>query len=135
MKQPRTLRSVFELGLIWGILWASLTILAGTILGRLDPNQIDAGEEPLVLAPFIGLVGLLCGVVFGGLMSTVERGKPIADLSLVRVAVWGILVCAALPLVAGKGLPEMLVTIPLGAASALTSVAILRKWPALPLAR
>jgi hypothetical protein len=127
MKLLQNLRSLLGIGLIWGILWAALAIIVGTIIGVIDPDDIGPGEEPIVLAPRIGLVGFICGVAFGALVSTAERGKPITDLPLTRVAMWGILVAAALPLVIGMAIPEMLVTVPLGAVSAMASVAIVRK--------
>ena len=131
MKLLRSLRSLSGIGLIWGILWVALAISVGTILGMIDPDEIDPGEEPIVLAPMIGLVGFICGVIFGALVSTTERGRPILDVPLSRVAMWGILVSTALPLLTGKGVPEMLVTVPVGALSAMVSVAIVRKWTAL----
>ncbi len=135
MRRLPNLRSMLGIGLVWGILWAVLAIVVGTVIGVIDPDQIDRGEEPVLLAPMIGLVGFICGVVFGALVSTAERGEPILDLPRIRVAMWGILVAAALPLVIGKGVPEMLVTVPLGAVSALASVAIVRKWAASPVPR
>jgi hypothetical protein len=128
MKLLRALRNLFQIGLIWGVLWAALAMIAGTILGIIDPAAIDPGEEPIVLAPMIALVGFICGVVFGALVSTAEP-------SLSRVVFWGILVAAVPPLVAGKSIPEMLVTVPLGALSAVASVTMVRKWTALPVPR
>ncbi len=115
-------------GLIWGVLWVALAIIAGTLIGFIDPADIGPGEEPLVLAPMIGLVGFACGLVFAALVATVEKRQAIFDAPLARICAWGMLVCAALPFIAGKGLPEILVTIPLGALSAITSVASLRRW-------
>lgn len=135
MNLVRALRGLFGIGLIWGILWAALAMIMGTIIGLIDPDDIGPGEEPIVLAPMIGLVGFICGVVFGAVVSTAERREPAFDLPLMRVAMWGILVSAALPLVTGKGVPEMLVTVPLGAVSAMASVAIVRKWAAQPATR
>lgn len=122
------LRRLLSIGLVWGILWAVLAITVGTAIGVIVPGQIDPGEEPIVLAPMIGLVGLICGIVFGSLLSIVERRKTIPELPLIRVAMWGILVSVALPLVAGKGIPEMLVTGPVGAVSAMVSVAMVENW-------
>lgn len=122
------IRRLLGIGLIWGILWAALAIIIGTVIGVIRPDDIDPGEEPIVLAPMIGLVGFSCGAVFGSLLSIVERRKTIRELPLVRVAMWGILVSAALPLVMGKGIPEMLVTGPVGAVSAMASVAIVQNW-------
>ena len=135
MKSLRELRRLVGIGLIWGVLWMALVMIAGTIIGVVDPDSIDPGEEPIVLAPMVGLAGFVCGVVFSALVAAVERAKPIVDLSYFRVVMWGTLVCAALPLVMGKAAPEMIVTAPLGALSAVLSVAIVRKWAALPLAR
>jgi len=122
------MRTVSAVGLIWGLLWATLAIVAGTAIGFLDPADIGPGEEPLVLAPVIGLVGLACGLVFAALVAAVEKRQAIFDAPLARICVWGMLVCAALPLVFGKGLPEILIAIPLGALSAIASVASLRRW-------
>jgi hypothetical protein len=122
------LRRLLSIGLVWGILWAVLAITVGTAIGVIVPGQIDPGEEPIVLAPMIGLVGLICGIVFGSLLAIVERRKTIPELPLIRVAMWGILVSVALPLVAGKGIPEMLVTGPVGAVSAMVSVAMVENW-------
>lgn len=131
MKLLRNLRSVLGIGLIWGLLWAALAITVGTLIGVIDPGDIEPGEEPTVLAPIIGLAGFVCGVAFGARVTTARRGEP----PRMRVALWGILVAAALPLVTGKGIPEMIVTVPLGAMSAMASVAIVRKWTALRVTR
>ena len=132
MKQTRNLRSLLGIGLIWGILWAALAMIVGTVIAFLDPSDIDLGEEPIVLAPIVGLVGFICGVAFGALVSTAERGERIFNLPLLRLALWGILVAAVVPLMTGKVLPEVLIMVPLGAVSAIVSVAIVRKWVALP---
>ena len=135
MKLLREIRRLLSIGFIWGVLWAVLAIMIGTIIGAIDPGQIDVGEEPVILAPVIGVVGFICGTVFGALLIALERGMASLDLPRARVAIWGALVSAALPLVAGKGIPEMVVTIPLGAVSAIASVAIIGKRPALPVTR
>lgn len=120
------LRTFAGISLSWGFFWAVLTIFVGTVFGLVDPADIGVGEEPIVLAPIIGFVGLLCGGVFGTLLYIFERQKTARDLSLIRVALWGSLVSAALPLVMGKGVSEMIVTVPVGALSALLSVSLLR---------
>ncbi len=124
----RNLRGLLGIGLTWGILWAAVTISVGMIIGVVDPDSIDPGEEPIVLGAMVGLVGFISGLVFSGLLSIAERRKTILDLSLSRVAMWGILVSAAFPLLAGKDIRMMLFLGPLGAVSALASVAIARRW-------
>src|SRR5262245_24003485 len=98
----RNLRVVSGIGMTWGILWAVVVGTSGTIIGLIDPDSIDPGEEPIVLAGMSGLVGFICGVVFASFVSIVERRKAILELSLSRVAVWGIVVPATLFLLTGK---------------------------------
>ena len=124
----RSLRGLLGIGLTWGIVWAAVMIAVGMITEVVDPDSIDPGEEPIVLGAMVGLVGFISGLVFGGLLSIAERQKTISDLSLSRVAMWGILVSAAFPLLAGKDIRMMLFLGPLGAVSALTSVALARRW-------
>ena len=57
----------------------------------------------------------------------------IPERPLTRVAIWGGMVAAALRFLMGKGIPEMLVTVPVGAVSAMVSVAVVRRGRA-PLA-
>src|SRR5688572_32323679 len=106
----RPLRDVLGIGLTWGALWAAVAVTAIVIIGAVDPAQIDRGEGLKDLGPPIALVGLICGVVFAALLTIAEKGRTLLDPPLIRVAMWGILVSAALPLVMGKGIPEMLVT-------------------------
>lgn len=124
----RSLRGLLGIGLTWGIVWAAVMIAVGMIIEVVDPDSIDPGEEPIVLGAVVGLVGFISGLVFGGLLSMAERQKTISDLSLSRVAMWGILVSAAFPLLAGKDIRMMLFLGPLGAVSALASVALARRW-------
>lgn len=125
-KTDGDLRAFVCISLSWGILWAVLTIIVGTGIGLIDPQDIGAGEEPIVLAPVVGFVGLLCGGVFSILLYIFERQKAVADISLVRVVLWGMFVSATLPLVMSKGVSELIVTVPLGALSAWISVTLLR---------
>jgi hypothetical protein len=99
---------------------------ASLILEVVDPARIDQGEGPTDLGPLIGLAGFTCGVIFGSLLFVAERGKTILELPLTRVAIWGVLVSGALPFLMGKGVPEMLVAVPVGAVSAMVSVAVVR---------
>ncbi len=124
----RSLRGLLGIGLTWGIVWAAVMIAVGMITEVVDPDSIDPGEEPIVLGAMVGLVGFISGLVFDGLLSIAERQKTISDLSLSRVAMWGILVSAAFPLLAGKDIRMMLFLGPLGAVSALASVALARRW-------
>lgn len=75
----------------------------------------------------VGFVGLVSGVCFGLLLSFAESRRTIVDLSLIRVAIWGILGSAALPLLTGMQNHLILFTCPLGAAFAAATVAIARR--------
>jgi hypothetical protein len=79
------------------------------------------GDDALTQTIAVTISGVknFCGLVVAALAST-------SEFRLSRVIVWGVLVGVALPLVAGKGLPEIVVTAPLGAISAMASIAIVR---------
>lgn len=125
---PGPARGVLGIGLTWGTLWAVLAVSAIPVIGAVDPAQIDQGEGPRDLVSLIGLAGFICGLAFSSLLFIAEQRRTILGLPLIRVAIWGSLVSAAVPLVMGKGIPEMLVTVPLGAVSAMVSVAVVRAW-------
>ena len=131
MTQLRNLRVLVGIALIWGILWAALAMIVGTIIAVIDPAQIDPGEAPIVLAPAIALVGFICGLAFGALAPIPRFGERIFDVPPTRVVLWGIVVGAVVPILTGKVMPEVLVIAPLGAVSAVVSVAIMRRWAAL----
>ncbi len=115
------------IGLTWGTLWAAIGYAVALVIGVIDSHSIDPGERPIVMGAIIGFVGLVSGVAFGILLSFAESRKTIRDLSLRRVAMWGILGSAALPLLTGMQDGLVFVTFPLGAAFATASVAIARR--------
>lgn len=94
-------------------------------------HQLIAVLSDIALPLTNRLVGFMCGLVFAVLATLRDRGQPIADVPLTRVIVWGIVVAALVPVLTGKVVPEVLVIAPLGALSALVSVAIMRRWAAL----
>ena len=112
--------------LTWGLAWSAMALLLGAAFRAIDPADVGPGEGALDLLPGILLAGLACGATFVALVAVVER-RGLAVVPLLRAAAWGSAIGAALPLVLGKGLPEAIVTAPLGALSALVSVAIVRK--------
>lgn len=114
---------VLAIGLIWGVVWAALAMIAGTAIQLIDPADISAGDEPLALAPAIAAAGFVCGAVF----SLAIREKR----DFLRVILFGAAVGAALPLILGKGLPEILLTAPAGAIAAFASAAAMRHRPLL----
>ena len=127
MTPLRNRSALVGITVVWGILWAAMTIVVGTIITFVDPAQIDAGEAPIVLAPIIGLIGLTCGLAFAVLVSF-PRPEWIVDVPLQRAVLWGMAIAALVPVLSGKVIPEILVIAPLGAASAMVSIAVARRW-------
>lgn len=99
----------------------------GTIIGIVDPDSIDAGEEPWRLASLVGTVGFISGSVFALIFSSAERRKSIKQLSVLRAALWGALGGAALPLLTTMNDSVLFNTVPLGAIIAASTVAIARR--------
>ena len=114
-------------GLTWGIGWATLIFILASIIGAVDPQQIDQGEEPWRLAGLVGMVGFMSGAVFAVILSSAERRKSLKDLSVPRAALWGALGGAALPLLTTMNNSVMFNTVPLGVIFAASTVAIARR--------
>ncbi|MEK7833455.1 MAG: hypothetical protein AAB401_20355 [Acidobacteriota bacterium] len=124
--QLRKLRGVISISLIWGIMWAVVFWIIAIIVGIVDPDSIDPGEEPVVIGLMGGAFGLVSGLVFGVLLALAESGRAIRDISLLRAVLWGVLASAVFPLLVGK-YNQVLVMCPIGAVVALVYVAIARK--------
>jgi len=114
-------------GLTWGVGWATLIFILATIIGIVDPQQIDQGEEPWRLAGLVGMVGFMSGAVFAVILSSAQRRKSLKDLSVPRAALWGALGGAALPLLTTMNNAVMFNTVPLGVIFAASTVAIARR--------
>src|SRR5688500_18852563 len=125
----RKLRGIVGVGLTWGVVFVVLMFLVGTIIGIVDPDSIDPGEEPYRIGAIVGVLGFLSGVFFALLLALAERRKPIAELSAGRAAIWGALGAAAFPLLAGmpNAAETLMFVCPLGAALASTTVALARR--------
>ena len=123
----RKLRGMFGMGLTWGVGWAIVIFIIGSILGVADPDSIDAGEEPWRLAMLVGSVGFVSGSLFGLIFSRAERRKSIKDLSVSRATLRGALGGAILPLLTSMNDATLFNTVPLGAAFAAATVAVARR--------
>ena len=123
----RKLRGMFGMGLTWGVGWAIVIFIIGSIIGIVDPDSIDAGEEPWRLAMLVGSVGFISGSLFGLIFSRAERRKSIKELSVSRATLWGALGGAILPLLTTMNDHTLFNTVPLGAAFAAATVAIARR--------
>ena len=114
-------------GITWAVGWAIVMFIIGTIIGMVDPDQIDQGEEPWRIALMVSTVGFISGSVFALIFSSAERRKKIRELSAGRAALWGALGGAALPLLTTMNDSILFNTAPLGAIFAASTVAIARR--------
>lgn len=123
----RRLRGMFGMGLTWAVGWAIVMFIIGTIIGVVDPDSIDAGEEPWRMAAIVALVGFLSGTAFAAIFASAERRRKVRELSVLRSAVWGALGGAVLPLLTTMNDSILTNTMPLGALFAAGTVAIARR--------
>jgi hypothetical protein len=117
---------VLRLGLIWMVMWGATGATLSIVVGIVDPPSIDPGEGPLDLARVLGGVGAGSGLIFGLLVSVLERLTRLGDLPYFRAMLWGIVAGAALPLLTGLNDSVLANTIPLGALSGMACVALAR---------
>jgi hypothetical protein len=123
----RKLRGMLGVGITWAVGWAIVMFIIGNIVLLVDPDSIDAGEEPWRLALMVGTVGFISGSVFALIFASAEGRRKIRDLSVTRAAFWGALGGAALPLLTSMNDAILANTMPLGALFAAGTVAIARR--------
>ena len=123
----RKVRGALGIAATWGAAWAVIGAGLSVITGIVDPASIDPGEGPLRIGAIFGAIGGISGFTFGLVMSFAERRRSIADLSIGRAALWGVLGAAALPLLTTMNNNLLIMVCPLGAAFAAASVAIARR--------
>jgi predicted membrane-bound spermidine synthase len=123
----RRLRGMLGMGLSWAVGWAMVMFIIGSIIRVVDPDSIDAGEEPWRMAGVIAFVGFLSGTAFAAIFASAERRRKIRELSVLRSAVWGALGGAVLPLLTSMNESVLANTMPLGALFAAGTVAIARR--------
>lgn len=85
----RKLRGIVGMGITWAVVWAALGAALGLVVGMVSPEQLDGGEGPLLFARVLGIAGFISGAGFAVMLSFLERGRTIRDISLSRVALWG----------------------------------------------
>lgn len=134
----RRIRGLLGVGMTWGVLWGTIGALIGLVIG------VVAGDVALSMpivewALGMGAYGVVSGIGFGSLLSLAEGSRTLRDLSLKRVAFWGVIGSALVPLGFGAlGLFEagttivdvlgaMAVTATLGGTFASGSVAMARR--------
>jgi hypothetical protein len=136
-KLLRRLRGLLGVGVTWGTLWGAIGAGIGLVLGYLNP-ALWTYDNPIALWGLgMAAYGFVSGVGFGTLLTLREGSKRLRELSLKRVALWGVLGSAAVPLLflgffqAGTTVVDILgamgVTAMLGGTFAPGAVAIARR--------
>ena len=92
------IRGLAGVGITWGALWGLIGAGVGLVIGMVTPGAWDWYNPILTWAFGIGAYGVVSGVGFATLFSLSEGRKTLFDLSLRRVALWGVLGSAAVPL-------------------------------------
>jgi len=101
MKLLRRLRGLLGVGLTWGALWGGIGAAIGFVIGLVRPDVWAITNPVIEWALGMGAYGIVSGIGFGGLLSLREGSKRLRELSLKRVALWGVLGSAAVPLLFG----------------------------------
>ncbi len=123
----RRLRGVVAVGLTWGAVWAAFGAVIGVVALVVSPEVVDQGEGPADIARILGTAGFISGAGFALLLATLERGRGILDVSMARVAAWGVAGGALIPLLTDVANNQAVWTSPLGAVLATSALAIARR--------
>ena len=123
----RRLRGIVAVGLTWGAVWAAFGALIGGVALVVSPEVVDQGEGPLDLARILGTAGFISGAGFALLLATLERGRGLLNVSMARVAAWGVGGGLLIPLLTDVANSQVFWTAPLGAALATSALAIARR--------
>lgn len=123
----RRLRGALGIGVTWEVLWVAVGLVLYTIFRVFQPEDIGPGEGLGTALPIFGLVGFLSGLGFAGVLSLAERRRTVHQLSLGRVALWGLLGGAVIPLLMGTDGSMGWLTGPMGAIFATASVVTARR--------
>jgi hypothetical protein len=100
-KLLQKLRGLLGVGFTWGTLWAGIGAGIGVAIGVVHPEVWTWTNPIFEWAVGMGLYGLVSGVGFGTLLTLREGRKTLADLSLRRTALWGLIGGAVVPLLFG----------------------------------
>lgn len=135
----RRLRGMLGVGATWGVAWAGIGAAVGLVLGLVNPFPFALSDMVTWWAVGMGLYGLTSGMGFAAVLSLTEGRHTLDELSLKRVALWGVVGSAAVPLLfaalgafgAGTSAVDvveaMLLTSALGGMFAPASVAAARR--------
>jgi Mg/Co/Ni transporter MgtE len=118
----RRCRGVFGMGVTWAVAWAALFFALGVVIGIIDPDSIDPGEEPNQFARIGAIVGFIAGAAFGLLILFAEARKKLLNLSLARAGLWGAIASSLFPLLTSVNDSMVIFMAPIGAVLGAASV-------------
>lgn len=95
MRLLRRLRGTAVIASVWALAWLPVGIPLGLAFGWLRWPLLGAANFPF-LAFWTG-IGFLSGTVFSALLAMRERNRTVEELSSGRVALWGVLGGATVP--------------------------------------
>jgi hypothetical protein len=124
----RIIRGVVGTGLTWAVGWAGL--FGVVLLGMASFGLLEGWDLGYTLASLlkVGGAGFAAGGAFGVVLSSLEGGKKLKDLSLWRIALWGGVGGLVFAAVLGpQYLGEIAALWLLGVGSASGSVALARR--------
>jgi hypothetical protein len=124
----RRLRGAIGLSLTWGAVWAALFVTLFLVIAALDPRSIDQGETLSLGAAIGAAYGFVTGVSFSALLLIAERRRTLRDIPLARVALWGAIAAAVMPLASLPADNRMIIFMsPISAALAVGMMALARR--------
>lgn len=135
----RKLRGLLGFGLTWGVAWGAVGAGIGTVIGILNPGAWALSNPILEWGLGMGMYGFVSGAGFGKLLALVEGRRTLEELSLKRIALWGLLGGVVVPPIFGvlgfftvgttlaEVIGAMVVTGVLGGSSAAGTVAIAQR--------
>lgn len=95
----RRVRAIIGLGLIWALVWLPSGLLLGLVMRGI--SQSVPRSIPLWYVVIWTCLGASSGAVFAILLATMERNRTLGELSPQRLALWGAIAGAALPITVG----------------------------------
>jgi len=88
-KWLRRIRGAIGMGLTWAAVWGFLSVLIGTITESLSGYSLETHIDPLAA---LAMPGFIVGVIFSTVLWFAEGGRRFDELSLPRIAAWGVVV-------------------------------------------